>query len=129
MYGGQGYTVICLLLCVCVCCHFISATTRSCISLEYLHITDLYLCVCEEGNEGYSSNNYYTNTDTVQWNLRVWDTLGPAILSLVEWLSSFRRLKMYCIHVYAFGDIGSVLCIEVVPFSEGPLLEVHCSRH
>ncbi len=29
---------------------------------------------------------------------------------------------MYCI--YTFGDIGSVPCREVVPFSEGPLLEV-----
>ncbi len=29
---------------------------------------------------------------------------------------------MYCI--YTFGDIGSDLCREVVPFSEGPLLEV-----
>ncbi len=26
--------------------------------------------------------------------------------------------------MYTFGDIGSVLCKEVVPFSEGPLLEV-----
>ncbi len=50
------------------------------------------------------------------------DTLGPAILSLVERLSSFRRLKMY--GIYTFGDVGSVLCREVVPFSEGPLLEV-----
>ena len=29
---------------------------------------------------------------------------------------------MYCI--YTFGDMGSVLCREVVPFSEWPLLEV-----
>ncbi len=33
-------------------------------------------------------------------------------------LSSFRRLKMYCTCIYAFGDIESVLCREVVPFSE-----------
>ena len=58
----------------------------------------------------------------VEWNLRIRDTLGLAILSLVGRLSSFRRLKMYCI--YTFGDIGSVLYREVLPFSEGPLLEV-----
>ncbi len=27
-------------------------------------------------------------------------------------------------YIYTFGDIGSVLCREVVPFSEGLLLEV-----
>ena len=50
------------------------------------------------------------------------NTMGPAILTLVGRLSSFRKLKMYCI--YSFGDIASVLCRVVVPFSEGPLLEV-----
>ncbi len=34
----------------------------------------------------------------------------------------FSEVEMYCI--YTLGDIGSVLCREVVPFSEGPLLEV-----
>ncbi len=34
----------------------------------------------------------------------------------------FSELEMYC--VCTLGDIGSVLCREVVPFSEGPLLEV-----
>ena len=34
---------------------------------------------------------------------------------------------MYC--VYTLGDIGSVLCREVVPFSEGPLLEVPLYDH
>ncbi len=34
----------------------------------------------------------------------------------------FQRLKMYC--KYTFGNIGSVICREVVPFSESPLLEV-----
>ncbi len=32
------------------------------------------------------------------------------------------EVEMYCI--YTLGNIGSVLCREVVPFSEGPLLEV-----
>ncbi len=34
----------------------------------------------------------------------------------------FSEVKMFCI--YTFGDIGSVPCREVVPFSKGPLLEV-----
>ncbi len=51
-------------------------------------------------------------------NLRVKDTLGPSILSLVGRLSSFRKF------IYTFGEIGSVLCREVVPFLECPLLEV-----
>ncbi len=34
----------------------------------------------------------------------------------------FSEVEMYCI--YTLGNIGSVLCREVVPFSEGPLLEV-----
>ncbi len=34
----------------------------------------------------------------------------------------FSEVEMYC--MYIFGDIGSVPCIEVAPFSEGPLLEV-----
>ncbi len=34
----------------------------------------------------------------------------------------FSEVKMYCI--YTFGDIGSVLCREVVPFLEGPLTEI-----
>ncbi len=59
-------------------------------------------------------------------NLRVKDTLGTTILSLVGRLSSFRKLKMY--YKYTFGDMGSVLCREVVPFSEGPLLEVPLYR-
>ena len=54
---------------------------------------------------------------SIQWNLRVKDTLGPAILSLVGRLSFFQRLKMDCI--YTFGGI-----VQVVPFSEGPSLEV-----
>ncbi len=32
----------------------------------------------------------------------------------------FSEVEMYC----TLGDIGSVHCREVVPFSEGPLLEV-----
>ena len=48
-------------------------------------------------------------------NLRVKDTLGPSILSLVGRLSSFRKF------IYTFGEIGSVLCREVVPFLECPL--------
>ncbi len=59
-----------------------------------------------------------TRTLYVQLNLRVKDTLGLAILSLEGRLSSFWKLKMYC--KYTFGDMGNVLCIEVVPFSEGP---------
>ena len=31
-------------------------------------------------------------------------------------------IEMY--YIYSFGDIGSILCREVVPFSEDPLLEV-----
>ncbi len=34
----------------------------------------------------------------------------------------FLEAEMYC--KYAFGDMGTVFCIEVVPFSEGTLLEV-----
>ena len=34
----------------------------------------------------------------------------------------FLEVEMHCI--YTFGEIGSILCREVVPFSEGPLLEV-----
>ena len=58
----------------------------------------------------------------VQWNLRIKDTLGPAILSTVEKFSSSQRLKMnYC---YRKGVQKCVLCWEVVPFSEDPLSEV-----
>ncbi len=35
----------------------------------------------------------------------------------------FSEVELYCI-VYTLEDIGSVLCREVYPFSEGPLLEV-----
>ncbi len=55
--------------------------------------------------------------------LRVKDTLRPTILSLVGRLSSFQKLKMYYIYMYTFGDIWSVLCRKVVPFSKRPLLE------
>ncbi len=56
---------------------------------------------------------------SIQWK----GHLGPAILSLVGRLSSFRRLKMGC--MYTFGGVGSV---QVVPFSEGPAsLEVQCT--
>ncbi len=37
-------------------------------------------------------------------------------------LSSLRKSKMYCI--CTFGNMGSVLHREIVPFSGGPLLEV-----
>ena len=58
----------------------------------------------------------------LQWNLWIKDTLEPAILSSVERLSSSWRLKMnYC---YGKGVQKCVLYWEVVPFSEGPLLEV-----
>ena len=57
--------------------------------------------------------------DTVQWNLRIKDTLGPVVLSYVERLSSSRRLKMN--DCYEKGVQNCVLCWEVVPFSEGPL--------
>ncbi len=50
------------------------------------------------------------------------DTLGSAISSSVGRLSLSRRLKMY--YCYGKGVQKSVLCREVVPFSEGPLSEV-----
>ena len=34
----------------------------------------------------------------------------------------FSEVEINCI--YTLGDIGSVLCKEVVPFSEDPLLEI-----
>ncbi len=52
--------------------------------------------------------------------------LGPAILSFVGRLSSFQKLKCiaYTVHVH-IGDIGSVLCREVIdPFLRGSILEV-----
>ena len=33
--------------------------------------------------------------NSLQWSLRITDTLGPGILSFIERLSSLRRLKMY----------------------------------
>ena len=59
---------------------------------------------------------------TIQWSLRLKDTLGAAILPFFERLSSSRRLKMN--YRYRNGVQKSVPCWEVVPFSEGPLLEV-----
>ena len=50
------------------------------------------------------------------------DTLGPAILSTVERLSSSQRLKMNS--CYGKGAQNCVLCWEVVPISEGPLSEI-----
>ncbi len=51
----------------------------------------------------------------------LWD---QPFVSLVGRLSSFRKLKMYFIILSTFGDMGNVLCREVVCFSEGPLLEI-----
>ena len=62
----------------------------------------------------------------IQWNLRIRDTLGPAILSSVERLSSSRRVKM--IYCYGKGVQNDVLCWEAVPFLEGPLSEVPLSE-
>ena len=55
---------------------------------------------------------FITNSD-------IKDTLRPAILSLVERMSSFRI--NYC---YGKGVQKCVLCWEVIPFSEGLLSEV-----
>ena len=66
--------------------------------------------------------NYAGIVLSIQWNLQLKDTLGAAILSFFERLSSSRRLKMN--YHYGKGVQKSVLCWEVVPFSEGPLSEV-----
>ena len=67
---------------------------------------------------GYVNNRFLY----IQWNLRIKDTLGAAILSSVERLSSSWRLKTnYC---YGKGVQKCVLYWEVVPFPEDPLLEV-----
>ena len=50
-----------------------------------------------------------SNNVRLQWNLRIKDTLGPAILLLVERLSSSQSER--------------VSFVEIVPFSEGPLSE------
>ena len=56
----------------------------------------------------------------LQWNLRIKDTLGPAILSSVERLSSSRRLKMnYC---YGKGVQNCILCWE------GLYRRFHCNH-
>ncbi len=55
--------------------------------------------------------------------LRVKDTLGPAILSFVGRLSCFWKLKVYRI----IEDLGSVLCREVVPFLECSLYMLYTS--
>ncbi len=56
--------------------------------------------------------------------------LGPVTLSLWT-MAVLQKLIMYQLHKcissiqkYAFGEIESVLCREVVPFLKGPLLEV-----
>ena len=58
----------------------------------------------------------------IQWNLRIKDTLGPAIVSSVERLSSSYTLKMN--YYYGKGVQNCVLCLEVASISEGPLSEV-----
>ncbi len=52
----------------------------------------------------------------LQWNLRVKDTLGPAICREAV---LFSEAEMICIIIHFWGYWR-----EVVPFSEGPLLKV-----
>ena len=62
----------------------------------------------------------------LQWNLQIKDTLGPAILSSVERLSSSWRLKMnYC---YGKGVQNCILCLEV-SLSQRVLYRRFCSSH
>ncbi len=62
----------------------------------------------------------------VHWNLRTKDTLGPTILSTIERSSSFliRLFLLLLWDIMRTLWLWSVLCREVVPFSEGPLSEV-----
>ncbi len=61
------------------------------------------------------------------YRLPLWvkDTLGPTILFLAcREAVLFSQVEMYYIIIILFEDIGRFLCKEVVPFLDGPLLEV-----
>ena len=62
------------------------------------------------------------NIYVLQWSLRVKDTLGLAMLSFVGRLSPSQRFEMYS--SYGNSTLKSVLYREVIPFTEGSLLEV-----
>ncbi len=84
--------------------------------------TGLYACTCISNTENVSRflnviNYLIHNYDSIYIIIGTVEPLSKGHFgasSLVGKLSSFQ----------CFGDIGSVHCMEVVPFSEGPLLEV-----
>ena len=60
--------------------------------IEALHVTDNPV----PGRQNIIKYCISVSVVLLQWNLRVNDTVGPAMLSLVGRLSSFWKLKMYC---------------------------------
>ena len=97
---------------LCIVCHYLFGSV--CLKLHTCRglITawsDLSLGNCQGEVQGTHL------TFVIQGDLSIKDTLGPAILSTVERLSTLQRWKMYYyIGKSTFGALERVLCREVI---------------